>query len=110
MGATAGEFIAALDLIITKLNTGRDKDLNDTRHLESIIRERYRAVLPTASIDEVKHLFNRFLDWEVCQMTLETPTEDVRNFAFECLREMAAEGDPFSLTLLDDCQIPYSTG
>jgi len=84
-----------LDLIITKLNTGRDQDLDDSRHLESVIHNRYRAILPAASLDEVRYLFDRFLDWEVCRMALANPSQDVRHYAVECLREMAAEGDPF---------------
>lgn len=97
-----------LDLIITKLNTGRDQDRYDSQHLESVIRERYRKLLPSASLDVVKKLFERFLDWEVCQMALNHPTQEVRDYAVECLREMATEGDPFSQALLDARQIPYS--
>ncbi len=98
-----------LDLIITKLNTGRDKDLDDSRHLESVIRSRYRSILPSASLNEVRHLFDRFLDWEVCRMALENPSKEVRDYAIECLREMAGDGDPFSQALLEDRKIPYST-
>lgn len=97
-----------LDLIITKLNTGRSQDLDDSRHLESVIRERYRSLLPTASLEEVKYLLDRFLDWEVCAMALGNPTQDVKELALEKLREMAGEGDPFSQALLDDRKIPYS--
>jgi len=95
-----------LDLIVTKLNTGRAKDLDDSRHLETVIRERYRHVLPTASLEEVRYLFDRFLDWEVCAMALENPSQEVKDYAVECLREMAAEGDPFSLALLENREIP----
>lgn len=97
-----------LDLIITKLNTGRDKDLDDMRHLESVIRERYRTLLPSVSLDEAKRLLDRFLDWEVCRMALENPAQEVRDYAIECLREMAADGDPFSQALLEEREIPYS--
>jgi hypothetical protein len=97
-----------LDLIITKLNTGRAKDLDDMRHLESVIRDRYRALLPGVPLEEAKHLLDRFLDWEVCRMALENPAQEVRDYAIECLREMAADGDPFSLALLEEREIPYS--
>jgi len=97
-----------LDLIITKLNTGRDKDLHDSQHLESVIRERYRTLLPSASLDEVRHLFDRFLDWEVCRIALTNPAQEVKDYAIKCLHEMASEGDPFSLALLEERQIPYS--
>ncbi|MES2982390.1 MAG: hypothetical protein V4727_08760 [Verrucomicrobiota bacterium] len=97
-----------LDLIITKLNTGRDKDLHDSQHLESVIRERYRNTLPSASLDEVKHLLERFMDWEVCKIALENPSQKVRDYVIDCLREMAADGDPFSQALLEEREIPYS--
>jgi hypothetical protein len=97
-----------LDLIITKLNTGRDKDLHDSQHLESVIRERYRNILPTASLDEVKHLLERFVDWEVCKIALDNPNQNIRDYVIDCLREMAAEGDPFSQALLEEREIPYS--
>ena len=83
--------------------------MDDSRHLESVIRNRYRTILPTASLNEVREMFDRFLDWEVCKMALTNPSQDVRHYAVECLREMEAEGDPFSQALLEDRKIPYST-
>jgi hypothetical protein len=35
--------------------------------------------LPSASLDEVKQLFERFLDWEVCQIALTHPKQEVRD-------------------------------
>lgn len=60
------------------------------------------------SLDEAKRLFDRFLDWEVCKMELENPAGDVREYAVQCLREMAADRDPFSQALLEEREIPYS--
>lgn len=97
-----------LDLIITKLNTGRSKDLDDSRHLESVIRERYRRILPKATLAEAKALLDRFLDWEVCKSALENPAAEVRDHALKCLRELSADGDPFSRALLEERDIPYS--
>lgn len=96
-----------IDLIVTKLNTGRERDLDDSRHLEAVVRERYRKVVPTAPLDEVVRLFDRFLDWEVCRFALENPNPSVRDYAISCLKEMAAEGDPFSQALLDGRNVPY---
>jgi len=96
-----------LDLIITKLDTGREKDLMDTRFLESVVRKRYLVVMPTASLEEVKQLFARFLDWEVCAGALESPDSSVREFAKECLRDLAGDGDPFARALLEQQRIPY---
>ena len=96
-----------LDLIVTKLNTGRDKDLYDSQHLESVIRERYSAILPSATLVDVKAMFDRFLDWKVCGMALDNPAPEVRDYAYQCLRDMAADGDPFSQALLEERDIPY---
>lgn len=97
-----------LDLIITKLNTGRDKDLNDSRHLESIVRQRYREILPSASLAETKKLFDRYIDWEVCSVALSNPDQSVRDYVVTCLREMAADGDPFAQALIENKKIPYT--
>lgn len=97
-----------LDLIITKLNTGRVKDLDDSRFLESVIRDRYRHILPNADIKEVKALLERFVDWDVCRMALGNPSPEVRGYALAYLREMAGDGDPFSQALLDEREIPYA--
>ncbi len=97
-----------LDIIVTKLNTGRDKDLDDSRHLESVIRQRYRQLLPNASLEAVKQMFDRFLDWEVCDVALSNPDSAVRQYTMDCLRDMAAEGDPFAQALLEEREIPYS--
>lgn len=37
---------------------------------ESGIRECYRTRLPSASLDEVRYLSDRFLDWEVCRFAV----------------------------------------
>ncbi len=97
-----------LDLIITKLNTGRDKDLHDSHHLESVIRDRYRNALPSASFDEVKLLLERYIDWEVCKIALDNPSQKVQDYVINCLREMASDGDPFSQALLEEREIPYT--
>ena len=97
-----------LDIIVTKLNTDRAKDLEDSRFLESVIRDRYRSILPGAPLEEVQKLLNRFLDWEVCAMALANPAQEVKDFASKCLRELAADGDPFSKAILEREKIPYS--
>jgi hypothetical protein len=97
-----------LDLVVTKLNTGRQQDEEDSQFLESLVRKHYAEVLPTASIGEVKALFARYLDWQVCEHALKNPSQEVKDYTLQSLQEMADEGDPFSQAILKNRPIPYS--
>jgi hypothetical protein len=96
-----------LDLIVTKLDTGRPQDLHDSQFLETLVRQDYIARIPSASLDQVRSMFSRFVDWEVCQIALQSPDKEVRELAHETLTEMADEGDPFAQALLEGSPIPY---
>ena len=54
-----------IDLILNKIDTGRDKDRIDIFHLESLIRAEYRARLPQATAAEARDMLERCSDWEV---------------------------------------------
>jgi hypothetical protein len=95
-----------LDLIQSKLDTGRDKDIIDIQHLESLVREEYKQRLPTANLDEAREMLERFSEWQVLLAALENPQEDVRDLARTHLREFAAAGDPFSQAILEGREIP----
>lgn len=108
IGADGTRLPDPLDLIVTKLNTGREQDFYDTQHLESLVRKHYAEVLPTASLNEVKALFDRFLDWQVCEQALKNPSQEVKDYTLLCLKEMAEEGDPFTQAILENRPIPYT--
>lgn len=95
-----------LDLIQSKLETGRDKDLRDIQHLESIVRADYKQRLPTATPEEAAAMLGRYSEWQVLLPALENPSELVRELARSHLREFAAAGDPFSLAILDGRELP----
>ncbi len=95
-----------IDLIQSKLETGRQKDLYDIQHLESVVRSKYQNLLPTASLDEAEALLGRFSDWQVLQMALENPSFEVQELARTHLREFAAAGDPFSQAILEGRELP----
>jgi len=99
-----------LDLIVTKLDTGRLQDFQDSQFLEDLVRKDYAGRLPHARVEEVKSMFNRFLDWKVCQIALANPDPAVHAFVLDTLSEMAEEGDPFAQALLDGKPIPYQQG
>ncbi len=95
-----------LDLIQSKFDTNRDKDLRDIQHLESIVRADYRKRLPTATAEEAVAMLGRYSEWGVLQSALENPAPEVRELAMSHLREFAAEGDPFSLAILEGRKLP----
>ena len=95
-----------LDLIQSKLETGRDKDLYDIQHLESLVRADYKQRLPIATLAEVTEMLERYSEWQVLIAALENPSADVRELAMTHLREFAAAGDPFSLAILEGRELP----
>ncbi len=95
-----------LDLIQSKLETGRQKDLYDIQHLESLVRNEYKKRLPIATLDEAMEMLERFSEWQVLVAALENPREEVRELARTHLREFAAAGDPFSQAILEGREIP----
>ena len=95
-----------VDLIQTKIDTGRDKDRMDIFHLESLIRAEYRERLPGATAVEAREMLERYSDWEVLSVAMSHPAPEVRELALEHLREFAAEGDPFSQAILAGRPVP----
>lgn len=95
-----------LELVVTKLNTGRKQDQMDRDYLESLILEEYQSKLPTACLEEAKNLFDRFVDWRTCLSAISNPDPEVQKLARDYLKEMANEGDPFSQAILEGREIP----
>ena len=95
-----------LDLIQSKLDTGRDKDFHDIQHLESLVRADYKKRLPLANFDEAREMLGRYSDWQVRVAALENPDAGVRELAMTHLREFASAGDPFSQAILEGREIP----
>ncbi len=95
-----------VDLIQTKIDTGRDKDRMDIFHLESLIRAEYRERLPVVNAAEAREMLERYSDWEVLSVALNHPAPEIQELALEHLREFAAEGDPFSQAILAGRPVP----
>jgi hypothetical protein len=95
-----------LDLIQSKFDTGRDKDLQDILYLESVVRADYKKRLPVASLEEARAMLGRYSEWQVLVPALENPSLDVRELAMTHLREFAAAGDPFSQAILEGRELP----
>ncbi len=95
-----------LDLIQSKFDTGRDKDLQDILYLESVVRANYKKRLPIASLEEAAAMLERYSEWQVLVSALENPSSEVRALAMTHLREFAAAGDPFSQAILEGRELP----
>jgi hypothetical protein len=95
-----------LELIVSKLNTGRPQDQMDREYLEALVLQEYEIRLPGASFAEAQALLDRYVDWRTCQAALKNPDSQVQSLAMDYLREMAAEGDPFSQAILENRPIP----
>lgn len=95
-----------LDLAISKDLTGRDQDVQDIRFLETKVRNAWVSQLPTASLEEAQALFARYVDWETCAAALRNPDPRIHAIARSQLEQFAAEGDPFSLAILEGRLIP----
>lgn len=90
----------AVDLILTKENTGREQDMQDIGFLEGKIHTDFGARLAGASLEEARALFARYADHVVCERALANPDAAVRSLARRVLDELAAQGDWFSRDVL----------
>jgi len=105
--STDGTYLPApLDLIQSKLETGREKDIKDIEHLETLVRDDYKRRLPLATLEEASEMLDRYSEWQVLVTALENPLAEVRELAMTHLREFAAAGDPFSQAILEGRELP----
>jgi hypothetical protein len=98
--------IDAIDLILTKENTGREQDHQDIRFLEDCVRREFRARLAGATLAEARALFARYTDHVVCEAALTNPDPAVQALGREILRELAGQGDWFSREILARLEQP----
>jgi hypothetical protein len=96
----------AIDLLVTKQATGRDKDMQDIAFLEAKAERDYLAKLPVASAEEAAFMLARFLTPKVAEAGLRHPEESVRHLSLGYLKELAEEGDPFARDILEKYSLP----
>lgn len=89
-----------IDLLVSKQETGRDKDRADIIFLEGKIEADYLAQLPKVSADEAAHMLRRFLTPRVAEAALAHPDNGVGELARKFLHELAEEGDPYAAEIL----------
>jgi hypothetical protein len=89
-----------IDLLVSKQETGREKDQADIIFLEGKIQADYLARLPRASREEAVQMLGRFLTPRVAEAAAMHADADVRELGVRFLRELAQEGDPFAAEIL----------
>ena len=89
-----------IDILVTKQDTGRDKDLQDIVFLEAKAEREYLKILPAADAAQAVRMLERFLTPRVVETAMDHPAEAVRSLAVRYLREMADDGNPFARDIL----------
>jgi len=89
-----------IDLLVSKQETGREKDQTDIIFLEGKIQADYLARLPRASRDDAMRMLERFLTPRVAEAALAHSDQAVRDLGRRFLHELAEEGDPFAAEIL----------
>ena len=88
------------DILVTKLNTGRDRDAADMQFLEARVRRRFSERLPVCGLDEARALLGRYMDPSVLEAALRNKDASVRDHAVSLLEQFEADGDPYSRDIL----------
>ena len=89
-----------IDLLVSKQETGRDKDRADIIFLEGKIEADYLERLPRVPAEEAAHMLGRFLTPRVAEAALAHPDQGVGQLAHQFLHELAEEGDPYAAEIL----------
>jgi len=90
----------AVDLLLSKQDTGRHSDQADIHFLESKIRGEFGARLSVATPEEAEAIFARYVDHAVCESALANPHAAVRERAKALLAELMESGDWFARDIL----------
>ena len=89
-----------VDLLLSKQDTGRDKDLQDIAFLEAKAEREYLEKLPLADETTARQMLDRFLTPKVAEAALSHSSATVRDLGMRFLHELADEGNPFAADIL----------
>jgi hypothetical protein len=90
----------AVDLLLSKQDTGRDKDLQDIAFLEAKIEREYLEKLPLADEAAARHMLDRFLTPKVAESALSHSSATIRELGLRFLHKLAEDGNPFAAEIL----------
>lgn len=89
-----------VDIVLSKLNTGRDQDVNDIGFLENKIENAYRAKLSSCSLDEACTLLERFVTPETAYFAATKAADiQVRAYGERLLQDMVEDGNLYAVEL-----------
>lgn len=94
----------AVDLLLSKQDTGRDKDMQDIAFLEAKAEREYLEKLPQADEAAARHMLDRFLTPKVAEAALSHSSAAVRELGLRFLHELSDEGNPFAADILKKLQ------
>ncbi len=95
--------IDEIDLIVTKMATGRPHDEADMRFLQQKVENAYRERLRSCSPNEATKLFERFSTPDIAAFAA-TQAEDkaVRALGLQVLDDLCAAGDHYAMQLAEE--------
>lgn len=91
-----------IDLLVTKQDTGRDKDTQDIVFLEAKAEREYLQKLPNVDAAEAIWMLGRFLTPRVAELAMTHSDSAVRELAYTFLVELADEGNPYARDILQE--------
>lgn len=91
----------SIDLVLTKMETGRIQDQDDIHFLEAKIEASYRNLLKTCSVQKARELFERFVTPSIAAFAAADGGDPaVRLLGKQLLDDLRDAGDPYAVDLL----------
>jgi hypothetical protein len=95
--------IDEIDLVVTKMETGRPHDEADIRFLQEKIERAYEERLRACSPNEAAAVFERFPMPDIAAFAAtEAADPKVRQLGFDLLDNLSAAGDPYAIQLREE--------
>jgi len=89
-----------IDLLLTKQDTGRDKDNYDIAYLEGKATNHYLQELPFASKEKALKMLERFLTPKIAALAMQHSESEVRIAGQGYLKELVEAGDPYAAEIM----------
>jgi hypothetical protein len=95
--------IDEVDLVVTKMDTGRPHDESDIHFLHLKIQKSYMHRIRTCSLDEATKLLERFPDADIAAFAAtEAEEQAVRSLGLNTLNALSNSGNPYAAQLAEE--------